>query len=160
MVYWHDCSVYNQGNRWYKKPKIEEKNRRFINITPNVSTEKIQDANILIAQKYGLTGEEYDKTVVPKEDKEKVKKIVSILVEKLKNHSKYLKPKESGIKIPFIGSISVPPNDVWSMTVTDRMMRYLAIITKVNMDNRPRLVRKDNPNISYHLLLLRTSRKL
>jgi len=58
-----------------------------------------------------------------------------------------LKPKESGIKIPFIGSISVPPNDVWSMTVTDRMMRYLAIITKVNMDNRPRLVRKDNPNI-------------
>ena len=33
------------------------------------------------------------------------------------------------------------------MTVTDRMMRYLAIITKVNMDNRPRLVRKDNPNI-------------
>jgi hypothetical protein len=130
-----------------RSPRFEEKNRRFINITPNVSTEKIQDANTLIAKKYGLTGEEYDETVVPKEDKEKVKKFVSILVEKLKNHSKHLKPKESGIKIPFIGSISIPNNDVWSMTVTDRMMRYLAIITKVNMDSRPRLVRKDNPEI-------------
>jgi hypothetical protein len=33
------------------------------------------------------------------------------------------------------------------MTVTDRMMRYLTIITKVNMDSRPRLVRRDNTSI-------------
>jgi len=33
------------------------------------------------------------------------------------------------------------------MIVTDRMRRYLAIITKENMDSRPRLVRKDNPDI-------------
>jgi hypothetical protein len=127
--------------------RFEEKNRRFINITPNVTSEKIQDANTLIGQKYGLVAEEYDESVVSKEDKDRAEKIVSILVEKLKNHSKSLKPKESGIKIPFIGSISIPNNDVWSMTVTDRMMRYLTIITKVNMDSRPRLVRKDNPSI-------------
>jgi hypothetical protein len=127
--------------------RFEEKNRRFINITPNVTSQKIQDANTLIGQKYGLVAEEYDESVVSREDKDRAEKIVSILVEKLKNHSKYLKPKESGIKIPFIGSISIPNNDVWSMTVTDRMMRYLTIITKVNLDSRPRLVRKDNPNL-------------
>ena len=130
-----------------RSPRFEEKNRRFINITPNVTNEKIQDANFLIAKKYGLTTEEYDTSVVSKNDKEKAKRIVSILVEKLINHSKYFNPKESGIKIPFIGSISIPDNDVWSMTVMDRMMRYLTIITKVNMDNRPRLVRKNNRNI-------------
>src|SRR5206468_8356086 len=55
--------------------------------------------------------------------------------------------KESGVMIPFVDSILIPNNDVWSMTVFDRMMRYLTIITKVNMDSRPRLVRKDNPDI-------------
>lgn len=129
-----------------RSPRFEEKNRRFINITPNVTSEKIQDANSLITKKYGLTAEEYDKSVVSKDDKEKAKRIASMIVEKLKNHSKYLNPKESGIKIPFISSITIPNNDVWSMTVMDRMMRYLTIITKVNMDNRPRLVRKDNQN--------------
>lgn len=28
----------------------------------------------------------------------------------------------------------------WSMTVTDRTMKYISIITKINMDNRPRIV--------------------
>lgn len=130
-----------------RSPRFEEKNRRFINITPNVTNKKIQDANSLISKKYGLTTEEYDESVLSKEDKEKAERIVSIMVEKLENHSKYLKPKQSGVKIPFIRSISTPNNDVWSMTVTDRMMRYLTIITKVNMDSRPRLVRKDNRDI-------------
>ena len=127
--------------------RFEEKNRRFVNITPNVSTEKIEDANSLMWQECGLTPEEYDGSVVSREDKEKAKRIVSILVEKLKNHTKYLKPKEFGIKIPFIKAIKIPSNDIWSMTVNDRMRRYLSIITKENMDSRPRLVRKDNSNI-------------
>ena len=32
------------------------------------------------------------------------------------------------------------PNDVWGMTVVDRINKYLAVITKMNMDNRPRLI--------------------
>lgn len=127
--------------------RFEEKNRRFVNITPNVSHEKIQDANTLMWEECGLTPEEYDQTVVSREDKEKVKKIVSVIVAKLKDHSKYLKPKQFGVKIPFIYSIKIPNNDVWAMTAIDRMRRYLSIITKENMDSRPKLVRKDNPKI-------------
>jgi hypothetical protein len=127
--------------------RFEEKNRRFVNITPNVSPEKIEDANTLMWEECGLTPEQYDQTVVSREDKERVKRIVSILVAKLKDHSKYLKPKQFGVKIPFIYSIKIPSNDVWAMTAIDRMRRYLAIITKENMDTRPRLVRKDNPKI-------------
>jgi hypothetical protein len=63
---------------------------------------------------------------------------------KLKHHSAYLEPKESGIKIPFGNAISkcipVSENQPWAMTVTDRTFKYLSIITKVNMDNRPRIV--------------------
>ena len=127
--------------------RFEEKNRRFVNITPNVSPEKIEDANTLMWKECGLTPEEYDESVVSREDKEKAKKIVTVLVEKLKNHSKYLKPRQFGVKIPFIYAIKIPNNDVWSMTANDRMRRYVAIITKENMDSRPRLVRRDNPNI-------------
>jgi len=130
-----------------RNARFEEKNRRFVNITPNVSPEKIKDANALMWDECGLTPEEYDESVVSREDKDKAKKIISALVEKLKNHSKYLKPKQFGVKIPFIASIKIPSNDVWSMTANDRMRRYMTIITKENMDSRPRLVRRDSPII-------------
>ncbi|HJR84087.1 MAG TPA: hypothetical protein VJ772_01835 [Nitrososphaeraceae archaeon] len=125
-----------------KHARFEETNRRSINVTPNVSKEKIESANNLIASKYGLLPKEYDLHVVSKEDKEKARQIISKLVDKLKYHTKYLGAKESGVKIPFAQSIanSIPSDDVWSMTVMDRIMRYLSIITKVNMDARPRFV--------------------
>ena len=81
--------------------------------------------------------EEYDELVVSRSDKERAKQIA-----KLKQHTKHLGPKEDGIKIPFALSItnSIPDSHVWSMTITDRTIKYLGIITKVNMDARPRLV--------------------
>lgn len=122
--------------------RFEETNRRSINVTPNVSKEKIDAANNLIGNRYGLLPEEYDEKVASKEDKEKAKMIVSQIVEKLINHSKFLNPKESGIRVPFAESIShsIPSDNVWSMTVMERLMRYLSIVTKVNMDSRPRYV--------------------
>lgn len=125
-----------------KHVRFEETKRRSINVTPNVTNQKIKAANRLIGMKYGLLPEEYDEKVVSREDKEKAKRIIAIIVEKLKAHSEYLKAKESGIKIPFESSIthSIPSDNVWGMTVTDRTMRYLSIITKVNMDSRPRFV--------------------
>jgi len=125
-----------------KHVRFEETNRRSINVTPNVSVEKIESAIDLIVKRYSLLPEEYDEQVVSRQDKEKAKKIVSCLVEKLKNHSKYFGSKQSGIKIPFDRAIirSIPGNDVWSMTVADRTIRYLSIITKMNMDSRPRFV--------------------
>src|SRR2546427_4568745 len=74
----------------------------------------------------------------------KRKHIIKILVAKLKQHSSYLKPKQSGIIIPFHNAISkcipVSEDQPWSMTVTERTAKYLSIITKINMDNRPRIV--------------------
>jgi hypothetical protein len=50
--------------------RFEEINRRSINVTPNVTKQKIQTANRLIGMKYGLVPEEYDEKVVSKEDRE------------------------------------------------------------------------------------------
>ncbi|MGA9154569.1 MAG: hypothetical protein WBZ36_28625 [Candidatus Nitrosopolaris sp.] len=121
-----------------------EKNRRFINVNPATSSNKIHAANDLIALTYGSLPEEYDNLVVSRQDTKRCKKIIEIIVAKLKQHSAYLKPKESGIVIPFHNAISksipVSENQPWSMTVTDRTFKYLSIVTKINMDNRPRVV--------------------
>ena len=78
----------------------------------------------------------------PERDRNQAKLIVKTIVQKLKNHSSYVEPKTSGVKIPFENAIynAIPDQDVWSMTVIDRLMKYLSIITKVNMDSRPRIV--------------------
>jgi hypothetical protein len=123
--------------------RFSEKNRRFINVNPVTSSKKIHTANNLIGLTYGSLPEEYDK-LVSTQDTERCKHIIEIIVAKLKHHSTYLKPKESGILIPFHNAISqcIPAseNQVWSMTVTDRTFKYLSINTKINMDCRPRIV--------------------
>jgi hypothetical protein len=127
--------------------RFDEKNRRFINITPDTSKEKIKAATKLIGLKYGCLPEEYDAQVVSREDKEKCRHIIKVIIAKLKQHSVNLKPKDSGIMIPIpiieaiADSIPVSENQVWSMTVQGRLMKYLAIITKINMDNRPKIQR-------------------
>jgi hypothetical protein len=118
-----------------KQQRFGEKNRRFVNVNPDTSANKIQAAKRLIGLKGGLLPEEYDNQVVSREDQLKAKRIGDRIARKLINNSKQFEPKETGIKIPFIESIphGIPgdPSDVWSMTVMDRAIRYLAIITKV-----------------------------
>ena len=126
-----------------RQVRYQEKNRRFIHVTPDTSSEKISSAKKLIGQRYGLLPEEYDEIVVHSAEKERASKVVSLIVDKLIDHSKLLKPKESGVKIPFVESINhgIAGNETeWSMTVMDRTIRYLAIITKVNMNSRPRII--------------------
>jgi hypothetical protein len=127
-----------------RQARHNEKNRRFVHVTPDTSVKKIDSAMDLIGQKYGLLPEEYDDDVVSRDDKQQAKRIIDLLVKKLINHSKPFKPKESGTKIAFTkaikNGIGGDPNDVWRMTVMDRLMRYLIIITKINMDSRPRLI--------------------
>ncbi len=92
--------------------------------------------------KQGLLPEEFDEQVVSRKDQERCKEIVSAIVEKIKNHSKHLEPRQYGTKLSFHLAIanSIPRSGVWSMTVMKRIMHYLAIVTKVNMDDRPRIV--------------------
>ena len=122
--------------------RFAEKNRRSILITPNTDDEKITAALDLIGKQAALLPEEYDEKVVSREAQERAKKIVAIIVEKLRHHSKHLKPRESGVKVPFHSAIahSIPGEGVWRMTAMKRIMGYLSIITKIHMDNRPRLV--------------------
>jgi hypothetical protein len=127
-----------------RQVRYQEKNRRFIHVIPNTSSDKIKSAISLIGKKYGLLPEEYDEQVVSKNDKERAKVTVDKLVEKLIDHSKLFEPKDSGVRILFNESIAhgviKDSDDVWAMTVMDRTIRYLSTITKVNMDSRPKIV--------------------
>jgi hypothetical protein len=127
--------------------RFEEKNRRFIHISPNTSAEKIKEANRLNAFRYGYLPVEYDKLVVSRTDIARAKKIVKIIAAKLKQQKKYLGPKESGVKVPFAlaleESLPVEEGEVWKMTVGERTMKYLSMVTKLCMDCRPRLVHKE-----------------
>lgn len=95
--------------------------------------------------KMGTLSEQYENLVISSDDKNRAKDIVTDLVDKLIDHSKYLGFKESGIIIPFIRTLAniLPSDDVFMMTVGDRFARYLAIVTKSRMDSRARFVRKD-----------------
>jgi hypothetical protein len=126
--------------------RFEEKNRRFIHVTPNTSREKIREANRLTAYKYGHLPDEYDRLVVDREDITRAKQTIRIVIAKLKQHTKYLNPKNTGVKIPFAMTImgSLPDDGrVWQMTVGERLMKYLSMNTKIYMDQRPRLVHKE-----------------
>jgi hypothetical protein len=125
--------------------RYQEKNRRLIHVIPDTSTKKIHAAMDLIGQRQGLVDEEYDTQVVDSADKERAKEIVSIMVDKLIDHSTLFGAKKSGAKICFFKSIAHgihKGQDVeeWAMTIMDRTMRYLTIITKVNMDCRPKIL--------------------
>jgi hypothetical protein len=124
--------------------RAEEVFRRFVNVTPSATKEKVQEANRITFKRYGLLPDEYGDQIVSGEDKERAKEIVTNMVEHLKAHTKFLEPKESGVKILFEETLShaMPCNDVFQMTVSDRLARYLSIITKVRMCSRPRIVHK------------------
>ena len=65
--------------------RAEEIFRRFVNVTPNASKEKIKEAIRIINKRYGLLPEEYDNQIVSKDDKQKAKEIVANVVEHLKH---------------------------------------------------------------------------
>ena len=127
-----------------KNLRAEEVFRRFVNVTPNVTSEKIQSAIELTFMKMGTLPERYDNLVVSRSDIEKAKEIVARLVKKLIKHSESFGFKESGIIIPFIKTLAkiFPHDEVFLMTAGDRFTRYLAVVTKANMDSRPRYVHK------------------
>jgi hypothetical protein len=125
--------------------RFEEKNRRFIQVTPNTSKEKIREANRLTGLRFGYLPDEYDRLVVSSADIERAKQIIKVVIAKLKQHSKYLQSKRTGVKVPFAQTLmqSLPDDGrVWEMTVAERTMKYLSMVTKLYMDERPRIVDK------------------
>jgi hypothetical protein len=127
-----------------RNTRAEEVFRRFVNISPSATKEKVQEANRITFKRHGLLPEEYDEQIVSGIDKQRAKDIIENMVEHLKVHTAYLGPKESGIRILFEETLShaMPYNDVFQMTVSDRLARYLTIITCAKMCSRPRFVHK------------------
>ena len=65
-----------------KHARAEEVFRRFVNVTPSATKEKIREAIKITFKRNGLLPEEYDEQVVSRKDKEKSRVIVSEIVAK------------------------------------------------------------------------------
>jgi hypothetical protein len=124
--------------------RFAEKNRRFVHANPNTDENKIQEALRQITIKLSGVSDDFE-CIVLSEDIKKSKKIVEGLCKKLYSHNqKFLENGITGnaVKIPFSSILydGLSKSDSWSMTVLNRLLNYIAIITKVNMDSRPRIV--------------------
>jgi hypothetical protein len=125
-----------------RSDRFEERNRRFIPVNPSTSAEKINTAMDRIVDRDSLLDFEFEESIgVSAEDEERCKSIVAHIVAKLKVNSRGLKHKDTNIRNVFSRSLksALPkalPEEVWKMTTTPRVTWYLAIIAKINIDNR------------------------
>jgi hypothetical protein len=134
---WSSLSLSNLS----REKRYQEKNRRLIHIIPNTKMEKVHTAMSLVGNRTGLLPEEYANNIVSNSDKELVRGYISLIIDKLIDLSKLLGPKESCVKTAIAYGIH-RGRDIgeWGMTIMDRTMRYLAIITKINMDSRCKII--------------------
>jgi hypothetical protein len=125
--------------------RFAEINRRMMPVNPNLSSQKVAEAIRVQSLKWGATRVEYEDAVIAQEDKEKARKIVLIICTKLKQLSKHLGHKESGVFIPYKETLQdgLPKSDLWHITNTDRLFRYLTMSTRVHCDCRPKIVYPD-----------------
>jgi DNA polymerase elongation subunit (family B) len=136
-----------------RSERHEERNRRFVPVSPNVSSDKIVKASTLGWEEDSMLDEQFEENSdLTSEQKEKCKHIVASVVAKLNLHTKTLQPKKAGLQIVYLRSImsAIPePKDgeVWSMTINQRLRRYLSVITKVNIDSRCRVYNPETKNI-------------
>jgi hypothetical protein len=124
--------------------RFAEKNRRFIHVNPSATEDKIEEAMKQMAIKFGGPSDDFE-CIVSSKDIEKSKEIIEKLCKKLKDHNQKNIDndiKGNGVKVPYasILSSSMPTSDAWSMTILSRLLNYIGIITKVNIDSRPKLV--------------------
>ncbi len=124
--------------------RFQEKNRRFIHVNPDTTENKIQEAMRQMTTKLSGLPDDFE-GIVSAKDIQKAKEIVNNLCIKLKVHAHKCLDNNitgNGVKIPYasILSSSLPSSDSWSMTILSRLLNYIAIITKVKMDSRPKVV--------------------
>jgi len=114
-------------------------------VSPDLSSKKVGEAVRLKTLRWGGTRVEYEDAVISQRDKERARKIVLIIRAKLKQLSKHLGHKESGVFIPYRHTLldSLPKTDLWHITNTDRLFRYLTISTRVHCDCRSKIIYPD-----------------
>jgi hypothetical protein len=127
-----------------RNKRFAEKNRRFIYVNPDTTENKVGEAMRQMAIKLGGPSDDFE-CIVSKEDIKKSKDIIERLCKKLKDHNQaflYNDITDNGVKITYdlILSSDLSSEESWSMTVLTRLLNYIAIITKVNMNSRPKIV--------------------
>jgi hypothetical protein len=116
----------------------------FYTVISNADENKIQEALAQIIIKLSGVSDDFE-CIVSKEDIKKSKDIIERLCKKLKEHNQaflYNDITDNGVKILYVSILysSLPTSDAWSMTVLTRLLNYIAIVTKVNMGSRPKIV--------------------
>jgi hypothetical protein len=139
--------------------RFAEKNRRFIHVNPNATDDKFGEAMRQMAIKFGGPSDDFE-CIVSSKDIKKSKEIIEKLCKKLKDHNqKFIDNdiKDNGVKIPYASILysSLPTSDAWFMTILSRLLNYITITTKVNMDSRPKLVDSETGYsiLSLHMMI-------
>jgi hypothetical protein len=131
----------------YKRyPEIQ---RRFIITNPKMSTEKYSDAIDLIGDKYGLPDFAYQEEIVNDADKEKTKRTIKELKDKISACVR-LDPGKNNVIVPFSDALTaaLPHDKAADMTIANRLFSAISLSAIINVDKRPRYVlRKDGDPI-------------
>ena len=127
----------------YKRyPEIQ---RRFIITNPKMSTEKYSDAIDLIGDRYGLPDFAYQEEIINDADKEKTKRTIRELKDKISACVR-LDPGKNNVIVPFSEAITaaLPHEKAADMTIANRLFSAISLSAIINVDKRARFVlRKD-----------------
>ncbi len=129
--------------------RYSEIQRRFIITNPKMSAEKYSDAIELIGDKYGLPDFAYQEEVVNDSDKEKTKRTIRDLKDKISACVR-LDPGKNNVIVPFSDAITaaLPHEKAADMTIANRLFSAISLSAIINVDRRPRYVlRKDGDPI-------------
>jgi hypothetical protein len=131
----------------YKRyPEIQ---RRFIITNPKMSTEKYSEAINLIGDKYGLPDFAYQEEIINDADKEKTKRTIRELKDKISACVR-LDPGKNNVIVPFSDAITsaLPHEKAADMTIANRLFSAISLSAIINVDKRPRFVlRKDGDSL-------------
>jgi len=131
----------------YKRyPEIQ---RRFIITNPKMDVEKYSDAIELIGDRYGLPDFAYQEEIVNDADKEKTKRIIRDLKDKISACVR-LEPGKNNVVVPFNEALTavLPHEKAADMTVANRLFSAISLSAIINVDRRPRyLLRKEGDPI-------------
>jgi len=127
----------------YKRyPEIQ---RRFIITNPKMSAEKYSDAIDLIGDRYGLPDFAYQEEIINDADKEKTKRTIRELKDKISACVR-LDPGKNNVIVPFSEAITaaLPHEKAADMTIANRLFSAISLSAIINVDKRARFVlRKD-----------------
>ena len=127
----------------YKRyPEIQG---RFIITNPKMSAETYSDAIDLIGDRYGLPDFAYQEEIINDADKEKTKRTIRELKDKISACVR-LDPGKNNVMVPFSDAITaaLPHDKAADMTIANRLFSAISLSAIINVDRRPRYVlRKD-----------------